>query len=85
MSRLIRLLTLITYIGSFTSIFGQSVSRESAISMVKTQIVGIDTVEFNIYMKPDIFADDYIVTRVSDSIENPYSFSWLFFVDEMPA
>jgi hypothetical protein len=36
-------------------------------------------------MYPEIYTDDVCITRVGDSIVNPFSFSRLFFVDEKPA
>jgi hypothetical protein len=85
MSCLIKLITFITAFGNVSAILSQPISRETAVSLVKNEIIGIDTNNFNVYMLPEIYTNSFCITRMGDTIENPYSFSRLFFVDEMPA
>jgi hypothetical protein len=84
MSHLIRILTFITALTCVTEIYSQPISREEAVSLVKTEIIGNDTSIFNVYMYPEIYTNDFCITRVGDTVVNPYSFSRFFFVDEEP-
>jgi len=64
--------------------FCQPITRQVAISMIKNQIIANDTLNFNIYMYPSVSTAQFCVTRNGDTIHNPYAFSRLFFIDEMP-
>jgi hypothetical protein len=77
----------------FTAIFfallaiaasSQPILKDSAIAIVKDQIIGDDTVNFNIYMHPAIYSAEFCICRNGDTIFNPYNHSRLFFIDEMP-
>lgn len=59
------------------------VSEQAAIDSV-LNICGSDSSSYNIFIWPDIFTEDSCFLRNNDTIVNPYSFSWFFFIDEMP-
>jgi hypothetical protein len=79
-----KLLTAIAVLFCMTAAYNQPITRQVAVAIVKNQIIGNDTVNFNIYMYPSVYTINYCVTRNNDTIWNPYAFSRLFFIDKMP-
>jgi hypothetical protein len=65
-----------------TSMYGQF-TRNNSIDLVLNTILAEDTVQVDVFASFDSLADDVIL--IDDSVVvNPYSVSWVFFVDDNP-
>jgi hypothetical protein len=67
----------------FDNLFAQ-ISKEEAIDIVDTKIVGNNASLYNVYMNKELSFSIDVNVSPFDQIINPYDTSWLFFIDLMP-
>jgi hypothetical protein len=60
------------------------VTKEQAINIIMSEVVGGEYLKYNVYINKELCSDEKFNTTPYDQIINPYDKSWLFFIDLMP-
>ena len=84
MAKLKLFLTLVISFSFLTSVQAQF-SRADAIHLILNQVLITDTGHINVYCAFDMMiGDDSISLPLNKTINCPYNFNWVFFVDDNP-
>jgi len=70
--------------GLITMFGAAQISKQQAITLVMDSVVGNQSDSMNVYIDSAMLTKSYYVLSQYDSILSPYSYYWLFFIDEMP-
>lgn len=80
MRKLFSVLLVLTFCGICLG----SITKNAAKQLIMQNIVGIDSMQVNVYMEPEPFTEMNYELEGSTIISNPYSSSWVFFIDDIP-
>ena len=58
------------------------ITREEALKIVKTEILGDDTLKVNVYGSKAILSGKSTIATMNNSIVSPDISAWMFFIDD---